>query len=133
MRSASLASVPLLSGNEWDSTTQVEGHDPADGENMQAFMNALSPDYFETMGIPILEGRDFDSRDIKEDSKVGIVNRSFAEHFFGDRSAVGRHVGRGSGPDTKLDIEIIGVVENSLYEGPRQGVRRQLFVPQLGK
>ena len=132
VRSASLASVPLLSGNEWDSTTQVEGHDPADGENMQAFMNALSPHYFETMGIPILEGRDFDSRDIKEDSKVGIVNRSFAEHFFGDRSAVGRHVGRGSGPDTKLDIEIIGVVENSLYEGPRQGVRRQLFVPNWG-
>ena len=132
VKSAALASVPLLSGDEWDSTTQVEGHDPADGENMQAFMNALSPDYFETMGITILEGRDFDSRDIKEDSKVGIVNRSFAEHFFGDRSAVGRHVGRGSGPDTKLDIEIIGVVENSLYEGPRQGVRRQLFVPNWG-
>ena len=37
----------------------VEGHKLADGEDMQAFMNALSPGYFETMKIPILEGRDF--------------------------------------------------------------------------
>ena len=37
----------------------VEGHQAKDGEDMQAFMNALSPGYFETMEIPILEGRDF--------------------------------------------------------------------------
>ena len=37
----------------------VEGHQAKDGEDMQMFMNALSPGYFETMNIPILEGRDF--------------------------------------------------------------------------
>ena len=132
VNSASLASVALLSGNEWDSTVKVEGYDSADGEDMQAFMNALAPDYFQTMGITVLEGRDFDRRDIKKDSKVAIVNRKFAEHYFGDRSAVGRHLGRGGGPQTKLDIEIIGVVENTLYEGPREGVRRQVFVPNWG-
>jgi ABC-type antimicrobial peptide transport system permease subunit len=84
------------------------------------------------MGIPILEGRDFDLRDIKENSKAAIVNRRFARHYFGDRSAVGRHLGRGTAPGTKLDIEIIGVVEDSLYEGPREGVRRQVFVPHWG-
>ena len=46
-------------GDEWDSSMSVEGHQAADGEDMQAFMNALSPGYFETMKIPILEGRDF--------------------------------------------------------------------------
>jgi predicted permease len=95
-------------------------------------MNALSPGYFQTMGIRMLEGRDFDERDIKKDAKVCIVNRKFAEHYFGGRSAVGRHVGMGGGPGTKLDIQIIGVVENSLYEGPREGVRRQMFVPRWG-
>ena len=84
------------------------------------------------MGIPILEGRDFDHRDVKEDSKVAIVNRNFAKHFFGDKSAIGRHIGRGGGPDTKLDTEIVGVVADSLYEGPREGVRRQVFVPNCG-
>jgi predicted permease len=130
--SAALAAVPILAGNEWDNRTAVEGHKAADGEDMQAFMNALSPDYFKTMKIPILEGRDFTEADVKKDSKIAIVNRRFAAHFFGDKSAVGRHLGQGGGPNRKLDVEIVGVVDDSLYEGPREGVRRQVFVPTWG-
>jgi predicted permease len=123
--------VPLLAGDEWDSSTAVEGHQAKDGENMQAFMNALSPGYFKTMGIAVLEGRDFDERDIRPESKVAIVNQQFAKHFFGDKTAVGRRIGQGP-RDAKLDIEIIGVVADSLYEGPREGVRRQVFLPYYG-
>jgi predicted permease len=133
VKSAAIAAVPILSGNEWDSSTSVEGHRPADGEDMQAFMNALSPGYFETMRIPVLEGRDFRQMDVKDEAKVAIVNRRFADHFFHGRSAVGKRLGRGVGPRTKLDVEIIGVVADSLYEGPREGVRRQVFVPNWGK
>jgi predicted permease len=131
--SAGIASVSLLAGSEWDSTTAVEGHQAKDGEDMQAFMNAVSPRYFETMGVRLLEGRHFTQLDAKEEAKVVIVNRRFAQHFFKDKSAVGRHLGRGLGPEVKLDIEIIGVVEDSLYEGPREGVRRQVFWPQWGR
>jgi len=133
VKSAGYAGVALLSGDEWDSQTSVEGYKAKDGEDMQAFMNALSPGYFEAMGIPILAGRDFDRRDLKENSKVAIVNEHFARHFFGNQSAVGRHLGGGSGPGTKLDTEIVGVVADTLYEGPREGVRRQVFVPKWGK
>jgi len=133
VKNAALAVVPLLSGNEWDSSTSVEGHTPADGENMQAFMNALSPGYFATMQIPLLEGRDFRPTDAKQRPTVAIVNRRFAEHFFHGKSPIGKHLGRGGGPNAKLDIEIIGVVGDSLYEGPREGVRRQVFVPAWGK
>ena len=133
VKSAAMATVPILSGDEWDSSTSVEGHKAADGEDMQAFMNALSPGYFETMGIPILEGRDFRQSDLVRESTVAIVNRKFAEHFFKGKSAVGKRLGRGTGPDTKLTIEIIGVVADSLYEGPREGVRRQVFVPNWGR
>jgi predicted lysophospholipase L1 biosynthesis ABC-type transport system permease subunit len=45
---------------------------------------------------------------------------------------VGRHIGNGVGPKTKYDIEIVGVVADSLYEGPREGVHRQVFVPHAG-
>ena len=131
--SSALAAVPILSGSEWDNRTAVEGHKAADGEDMQAFMNALSPGYFATMQIPILEGRDFTLMDVKENPKVAIVNRRFARHFFEGESAVGRHLGQGGGPNPQLDIEIIGVVDDSLYEGPRQGVRRQMFVPAWGR
>jgi predicted permease len=129
---AGTAAVSLLAGDEWDSTTSVEGHEAKDGEDMQAFMNALSPGYFSTMGIRFLEGRDFRPLDSKESSDVAIVNRKFAQHFFGEKSAIGKRIGRGSGPNTKFNVEIIGVVEDSLYEGPREGVRRQVFWPAWG-
>jgi predicted permease len=132
VKSAALATVPILSGNEWDSSMSVEGHTPGDGEDMQAYMNALSPGYFETMKIPFIEGRDFTAMDMKEHSTVAIVNRRFAEHFFPGRSAVGKRIGQGTGPKSKLTTEIIGVVADSLYEGPREGVHRQVFVPNWG-
>jgi predicted permease len=122
--------VPVLSGDEWDSTMSVEGHKNLDNEDNQAFMNGISSDYFKTMGVPILSGRDFsDQRDTGKKLTVAIVNRKFATHFFGEKSAIGRHIGFGGGPNTKLDMEIVGVAEDSLYEGPREGVHRQVFVP----
>ena len=133
VQSAGLAAVSILSGDEWDSSMSVEGHRAQDGDDMQAFMNALSPGYFETMKIPILEGRDFTRADAKEDATVAIVNRRFAEHFFKGKSALGRRLGWGTQPDAKLTIEIVGVVADSLYEGPREGVRRQVFVPNWGR
>jgi predicted permease len=111
----------------------VEGHQAKDGEDMQAFMNSLSPGYFETMGIALLEGRDFNRQDLKENATVAMVNRKFAEHFFPGQSAIGKHIGFGGGPTAKLNIEIVGVVANALYEGPREGIRRQVFVPNWGK
>ena len=110
----------------------MEGYQAKDGEDMQAFMNSVSPGYFETMGTPVKEGRDFDRRDMHSDSKVAIVNERFARHFFGNKSAVGRHLDRGGNPTPKFETEIIGVTADSLYEGPREGVRRQVFVPNWG-
>ena len=52
VKSAGIAAVPVLHGWEWDNSMQVEGHKSKDGENMQAFMNAVSPGYFATMGVP---------------------------------------------------------------------------------
>jgi predicted permease len=138
VKSAAMATVPILSGDEWDSTMSVEGHTAREGEDMQAFMNALSPGYFQTMQIPLLEGRDFRESDAKESifgdrGGVAIVNKRFADHFFPGQSAVGKHLGWGGGPRSKLTIEIIAVAADSLYEGPREGVRRQVFVPFWGK
>ena len=133
VKSAAIAQVPLLAGNEWDSSMAVEGYTFKDGEDQQMFMNSLSPGYFKTMNIPFLEGRDFTRLDAKREATVAIVNRKFAEQFYPGKSAIGRRLGWGGGPKSKLTIEIIGVVENSLYEGPREGVRRQVFVPNWGR
>jgi predicted permease len=129
VKSAGFAVVPVLSGGEWDSTLSVEGHKNQDNEDNQAFMNSISSDYWKTMGVPLVEGRDFNDHDSGKKMTVAIVNQKFATHFFGDKSPLGRHVGFGDGPRSKLDMEIVGVTEDSLYEGPREGVHRQVFVP----
>ena len=132
VKSAALATV-RAAGSEWDSSMSVEGHQAKDGEDMQAFMNAVSPGFFKTMNTAFLEGRDFRAGDAREDATVAIVNRRFAEHFFPGRSAVGKRLGFGGGPKTKLTIEVVGVVGDMLDEGPREGVHRQVFIPNWGK
>jgi predicted permease len=139
--SVALATVPILSGSEWDSSVAVEGHKAADGEDMQAYMNAVSPGYFSTMKIPLLAGRDFraaDAADLMPDENadahhVAIVNRKFADHYFPGQNPIGKRLGWGGGPRSKLNIEIVGMVADSLYEGVREGVHRQVFMPNYGK
>src|SRR5260370_10672442 len=98
-------------------------------------MNAVSPGYCQAMRIPLIEGRDFKDGDAGqfEQIHVAIVNRHFAEHFFPGRSALGKRIGNGGGPGAKLTMEIVGVVGDSLYEGPREGVHRQTFLANWGK
>jgi predicted permease len=137
VRSAAYAMWPLLNGREWDLTVVVEGHQAEQGEDMQVFYNLVSPGYWRAMGIPLLQGRDFDERDRVDGGDdpqpwtVAIVNREFAEHFFPTQNPIGRHIGCCHGTGTKPSIRIVGLVENSLFGGPRAGVRRQVFLPYL--
>jgi len=125
--------VPVFQGYHWGGAFSVEGHQAKDGEDMDAGNNIVSPGYWRTMGVPMLAGRDFDSRDRFDGSNaeqmpsVAIVNRSFAEHFFGKQSPIGRHIGQGDSSQAKPRVQIVGEVENSLYDGPRQGVPREVF------
>ena len=126
--------MPLLQGWAPGWHTRVEGHVPTEGENVEIENNIVSPGDCRTMGIKVVEGRDFDVRDAFDPSagakepNVAIVNRRFAERFFGHQSAVGRRFGVGEHAD-KLGIEIVGVVEDSLYAGPRNGMKPSAFFP----
>jgi predicted permease len=126
--SAAYAWVQVLSGREADWDVRVEGW-PEGDRDLRAYVNGLSPGYWRTMGVPLLAGRDFDEGDVDGRPRVAIVSRAFATRFFGERSPVGRHISLNMDPRAPLDTEIVGVVEDSLYEGPRQGVRRQVFFP----
>ena len=137
--SMAFAQIGLLEGNEWDSSMSVEGYEPKPGENMNPYCNAVSPEYFKTMGIPLVAGRDFDHRDVRyepppSDSinfaplfQVAIVNESYAKQYFGDRSPIGRHIGFGINPGTKTPIEIIGVVKDAKYTGVRDDIPRTVY------
>ena len=62
VRSAAYSVVPVFQGYHWSGAFSVEGHQAKDGEDMDAYNNIVSPGYWRTMGVPLVEGRDFDNR-----------------------------------------------------------------------
>ena len=125
----SLAVMPLLDGNEWDSTVTVEGYSTKEGEWVDPHMQFVSPGFFQTLAIPVMLGRDFSDRDEKGAPQVAVVNERFAKRYFAGRSPVGLHVGMGGDPGTRADIEIVGVVKDTRYESLRDEVPYELYRP----
>ena len=135
---ASFAAVPILGGDNWSSTVRVDGYQSKPEEDMNPAFNAVSPGYFRTLGIPVLAGRDFGPRDertgalAKDESafRSVIVNEAFARKYFGSGSPLGRRLGFG-GETAKMPMEIVGVIKDAKYQGMREDIRRQVFVPFL--
>jgi predicted permease len=127
--SSTLAVIPLLVDNEWDNGTTVEGYSTKVGEMVDPHMQFCSPGFFQTLQIPILTGRDFRPEDDAKAPKVGIVNQKFARKYFANVNPVGRHVGFGTDPGTKLNIEIVGVAGDTKYETMRDEIPYELYVP----
>ena len=142
VQSVGLASLRILEDNEWDNSATVEGYTPPRaGDHPEPFMNQISPNYFATMGVPIVAGRDFTAKDTQE-VKHGeetdnwqpatiIINETFARKYFAGRDPIGRHIGFGSNPGTKTDMAVIGVVKDIKYTNLRDEIPEQAFVPYL--
>jgi predicted permease len=122
--SASVAMCALASGCQNISGIAIDGYQPRAGENVQLQENRVSPNYFATTGMRLVEGRDFDNRDREDTPKVAIVNRTMVQRFFPDRRAVGRRIGYGT-PDT----EIVGVVEDARFNRIQEAPRPMAFYP----
>ena len=129
VESSALAVIPLLEDNEWDNSMTVEGYVPKQGEMVDPHMQFCSPDFFKTMRIPVLLGRDFTSGDLLTAPKVAIVNKKFVDRYFAGKDPLGRHIGMGSNPGTKTDITIVGVAADTKYENMREPVPEEVYVP----
>jgi predicted permease len=143
VQSVGLASMRILEDNEWDSSMSVEGFTPAKpGEHAEPFMNAIGPNYFATLGVPIVAGRDFtanDNHEVKHGPEVWnwvpttvMINEKFAKKYFPGRNPIGLHLGFGTDPGTPTDMEVIGVVKDFKYTSLRDEIPEQAFVPYLG-
>jgi predicted permease len=145
VQATSLASVRILEDNEWDSSMTAEGFSPPTPDaHPEPYMNQISPNYFATLGIPIVNGRDFrptDTNEVKHNPEekgdmgwqpsVIMINETFAKKYFPGRDPVGLHVGFGSDPGTPTDMEIIGVVKDIKYTSLRDEIPPQAFVPYM--
>jgi predicted permease len=120
--------VPLLAGNNWGNNVSVEGFEKGPDTDANSRFNEISPGYFRTLGVPLMSGREFTDADIASAPKVAIVNEAFAKKFNLGRDAVGKHMAQG-GDDNKLDIQIVGVVQNAKYSEVKQVIPPQFFRP----
>jgi predicted permease len=86
----------------------------------------IGPDYFKTLGIPLLAGREFTPRDILNGPQVAIVNETFVKKFNLGTDAVGKMM---SDEGDTLDTQIIGVVKDAKYSEVKAAVPPLFFVP----
>ena len=127
-------SVPLgFHGGNWE-TLEVEGYVPGRNENMKIYRDLVSPGYFDSMKIPLLEGRDFDWRDDANSQKVMIVNQEFVRRFEANRVVIGSKV-HGWGEW----FTIVGIAKDSKYHRVTETPQpyfyipiRQIFRPEYG-
>ena len=120
----------VFSGSDRGGNVTVEGYRARPDEDMECSIDGVSAGYFDTLKIPLLEGRDFTEADGSNAPKVAIVNEEFSRFFFPGGNAVGHYFAFGAG-NVKPDIEIVGVVRDSFHDSLREKVGRFIFIPYL--
>jgi predicted permease len=124
------ASVPLLAGNNWGNSVRVQGFEAGPDTDINSRFNQVGPEYFKTLNIGILAGREFTVADERGRPKVAVVNETFAKKFGLGRDAVGKRMATGGPRDTTpLDIEIIGLVRDAKYSDVKDTIPPQFFMP----
>jgi putative ABC transport system permease protein len=105
--------LPLLTpNNNITSSLSIEGRPLPPGNLPEVDFRRASTDYFETMGIPLLEGRAFTDQEVASGTQTAIVNEAFAQRFFPGEEVLGKRVKLGPNPDQLPWITIVGVVGN---------------------
>ena len=123
--------VPVLAGSNWDNDVNVQGFPRTPDTDADAYFNAVSPNFFRTMGIPLVSGREFTAGDALGTPNVAIVNETFVKKFrLGTAgSAVGKMVGVNVPMGDSLTHVIVGVVKDSHYSNVKQELRPVYYLP----
>jgi predicted permease len=119
VESASDANILPLSGSGWNNEVWLEGSDP--GGKQSTFFSRVSPDYFRTMGVTLLAGRDFNVADAPNAPKVAVVNESFARGLTNGENPVGKRFRVERTPSEPETVyEIVGLVRDAKYRDLRE-------------
>jgi predicted permease len=125
-----VARFQLLTGGSWNNPMTVQTNERIITDR-DVNLNAISPGFFETLGIKLVAGRDFDQRDSRPVGEAGarsaIVNEAFAKRYLGGRNPLGARICQGAGPDAKPNIEVVGVVADFSYRGLREESEQAYF------
>jgi putative ABC transport system permease protein len=125
--------IPLpLSGNAFTISFETEGRPVAKGDEPSADFFAISDDYFKTLGVSMLKGRDFNERDGVKAPGVVIVNQAFAKKFFPNEDPIGKRIKPGISTTDEDTVwrEIVGLVSDVRNRNLSSELRAGYFVPQ---
>ena len=131
VRSASVSANRLLAGGGWSTGLVGVGDGPM--VRLRAlgrpflWLNATTPGWFETMGMSLRSGRDFDAGDGVGNRPVAIVNEAFVRQYVPGDQPIGQRVRLGF--DARTHLEIVGVVGDAVYANPREGMLPTMYVP----
>jgi predicted permease len=125
VQSCTMSVMPLIARREWDELVQPDGGGPP----KSAFIQIARWNFLETMGIPLVAGRNLSSADTLGRPRVAIINETMARELFAERTPVGRHFQFVNGGDRNVPIEVIGVARDSKYASLAQRVPPTLFMP----
>ena len=122
MANVSLVRYIPLGGNNWGSCVILQGH-PAPGPNDKCFAtwDRASTRFLDSIGVPMLRGRNFSAQDTATSPQVVIVNQAFVRHFFPNQDPIGKHFGIVS-PENSGAFEIVGVFADFKMTDPRREV-----------
>jgi len=127
--------IAVLTGTDMGGNITVEGRQNLDSDDRHVNFDAVSANYFSTMRVPLVSGREFNAGDTSASAKVAIINEAMAKEFFAKRSPIGVHFALGGGNDVKPNIEVVGVVKNAKEGHVRDAERPYFYQPysQFGK
>ncbi len=127
VRSVTLTTVPLVSGNASTLTFVPEGQHYRREERPAVLENTVGDDFFRTFGIPIVAGRGFNPGDTPTSRKVIVVNESTVKKFFPGRNPIGTTVY--AGWNRPYPVEIVGVCADAKYHTVRQSAQPTAYMP----
>jgi predicted permease len=117
--------VPLGFGGNNTSSLTIDGYTPAKNENMSIHNDDIAPRYFETVGTPMIAGREFTAQDDSGAARVVVVNEAFVKRYLPGKEALGRWIDFGGGKRT-----IIGVVASAKQKQLSETPLPFVFLPQ---
>ncbi len=117
VRSVGVTRTALLSGSTWTSSIHVQGRELGEDESLNAHTMIVSPEFLQTLEIPLLMGRNFSLQDDSEAPKVALINESCAREYFGDASPLGRRFGFSK--QKSGEFEVVGVIRDTKYSSVR--------------
>ncbi|MGD0778974.1 MAG: FtsX-like permease family protein, partial [Candidatus Solibacter sp.] len=123
VRSASLAGDAVFGYGGWNETIWTRQPDGTERDHGAAF-NEVGPGFFETVGIPLLGGREFGWQDQAKSPPVAVVNRAFARRFFGGDNPVGKRF-----HNSRTQFEIVGVIGDAKYGDLREHPGPMFYLP----